>query len=235
MSSVWYCIPSARPARDVQVCIAAWRAQGYRVALWLDRDADVDCDFLLVGEYPGYAGAVNALTREVLERWPKTEWCVTGGDDTLPDPSKLADEIASELTAHFGGTFGICQPTGDRFAQGSIDRIAGSPWLGREWCLRANQGQGPFWPEFVHMFSDEALMRTAEKLGVYLRRRDLIHLHKHFQRESLDLNSNAVAKPVPAHLVRWNSPQHWNEMKAIFQRLEAEDFASCMPLAEVAA
>ena len=34
------------------------------------------------------------------------------------------------------------QPTGDRFAQGQIDRIAGSAWIGREFARRAYGGNG---------------------------------------------------------------------------------------------
>jgi hypothetical protein len=122
------------------------------------------------------------------------------------------------------------QPTGDRFAGGQIDRIAGSPWMGREWCLRANGGRGPLWPEFTHMFADEALKRSAEKMGVYWARPDLIHFHAHFQRADQSIGSRAIAKPIPPHLVKWNTRQHWDEMKAIFQRLEAEDFKSCLPI-----
>jgi hypothetical protein len=122
------------------------------------------------------------------------------------------------------------QPTGDRFAGGCIDRIAGSPWLGREWCLRANGGRGPFWPEFTHMFGDECLKRTAEKLGVYWARPDLIHKHNHFQRASDAIDAKAVGRPIPPHLAKWNTRAHWDEMQAIFRRLEAEDFAPCMPL-----
>lgn len=256
--SVWLTIPSKRPPVEVERTLSLWRNQGYRIAIWRDSgDAPVECDLLLQREaYPGYARAVNALCAAVLETDPDCDWCVAGGDDTEPDPNHAADEIAAECSAYFGAlhacrmdnpahariaecrvedwmrwsTFGVMQPTGDRFASGSIDRIAGSPWLGREWCLRANQGQGPFWPEFVHMFGDECLMRTAERLGVYWRRPDLIHFHHHFMRASEAIDSPAVQKPIPAHLVDWNSPRHWNAMKAIFKGLEAQDFEPCMPL-----
>lgn len=243
MSKVWYCIPSARPAAEVQPVVDAWRAQGYKVALWRDANADLpDCDYWLWGgecpragreaahlyaePYPGYAQAVNRLAKHVLMN-QDVQWIVTGGDDTLPDPNKRANEIADELTAHFGGTFGVCQPTGDRWANGSIDRIAGSPWLGREWCERANGGQGPFWPEFTHMFGDQALKETAEKVGVYLMRPDLTHMHNHFLRQGENVNRKAE---IPPHLVKWNSQAHWNEMKAIYLRLKGQGFAPCMPL-----
>ncbi len=238
--------------------LAAWRKRGYKIALWRDSYYDVpDADYVrfntenpatgdMSRSYPGYATAVNVLAYHILRDDHSCDWIVTGGDDTLPDPNHTAEEIAAQCSDHFGydahysgrslaeenleNTFGVMQPTGDRFAGGSIDRIAGSPWLGREWCLRANGGRGPFWPEFTHMFGDECLKHTAEKLGVYWARPDLTHFHKHFMRESEAIDSEAVVKPKPPHLEKWNTPEHWVEMKAIFQRLEAEDFKSCLPL-----
>ncbi len=260
MSKAWYVIPSARPAAEVQPVVRAWQAQGYKVALLREDAEEIGHDHHFYEDrYPGYAQAVNWMAKIILEIDPECQWIVTGGDDTLPDPNKTADDVAFECGRHFGelhreyrmepivhggtnlpithsearmpwSTFGVMQPTGDRFAGGSIDRIAGSPWMGREWCLRANGGRGPLWPEFTHMFGDECLLRTAEKLGVYWRRRDLTHLHMHFQRQSEDINSPAVAATIPPHLVKWNSRAHWDEMQAIFKRLEAQDFAPCMPL-----
>ena len=235
--SVWLCIPSARPVEQVEPVFAKWRERGYKIALWRDQN-DIPDDLKLHnnGEpYPGYAYSVNYLSRLVLSLDSSCDWIVTGGDDTLPDLNHTADEIAASCSLHFMNqgrpeTFGVMQPIGDRFAGGCIDRIAGSPWLGREWCLRANGGRGPFWPEFTHMFGDEALKRTAEKLGVYWARPDLTHLHNHFQRESDAIDAKAVPKPIPPHLTKWNSRAHWDEMQAIFRRLEAEDFKSCLPL-----
>jgi hypothetical protein len=246
--SVWFCIPSARPSEQVEPVLAQWRERGYKIALWLDnpRKSPHYDHFNWAHFYPGYAKAVNQLAHEVMIMDSSCDWIVTGGDDTLPDPNHTAEEIAQECSAYFLGvhliadlavgindyrnaTLGVMQPTGDRFAQGSIDRIAGSPWIGREWCLRANGGRGPFWPEFTHMFGDECLKRTAEKLGVYWARPDLTHKHMHYQRESDAIDSNAIANPVPPHLEKWNTKEHWEEMKAIFKRLEAEDFVSCLP------
>lgn len=230
--SVWFAIPSARPEADVLPLIECWQNFGYKVAMVRDSLLPRDAVDYQVGfaPYPGYAASVNYLAKEILKRDPNCKWIVTGGDDTLPDPNKRADVIAAELTAHFGGTFGVMQPTGDRFAGGSIDRIAGSPWMGREWCERANGGAGPLWPEFTHMFGDQTMKETAEKLGVYWMRRDLTHFHAHFMRASEDINSPAVKAVIPPHLVQWNTQKHWDEMEAIYKRLKAEDFAPCMPL-----
>jgi len=187
---------------------------------------------IIVQPYEGYARSVNRLCREVLMLDPECEWCVTGGDDTLPDLSHSPDEIARQCTEHFGGTFGVMQPVGDRYAGGCIDRIAGSPWMGREWCQRANQGAGPLYPEFQHMFVDEALLRSAEKLGVYWPRPDLTHFHDHFMRQSYAIDSPAIHRAPPPHLTRWNTQEHWDESKALFQRLEAQGFEPCMPCAK---
>ncbi len=248
--SVWFCIPSARPPGESEPVLRAWRERGYKIALFLDSHVALReriglfdramADHDHHPSYPGYAEAVNLLCASILHDDPACDWIVTGGDDTLPDPNHSAEEIAKQCTDNFaihqvvrmatdGPTFGVMQPTGDRFAGGSIDRIAGSPWLGREWCLRANQGRGPFHPGFTHMFGDQCLQEVAMKLGVFWQRPDLIHLHRHFQRESDALNSPAVIKPRPPHLDRWNTREHWDESKALFDKLKADGFKECLP------
>jgi len=184
------------------------------------------------------------------------DWFVTGGDDVICDLTKRAEEIARECSEHFRKyvpwvtgvarpdltheTFGVMQPTGHRFGEDPtnpnsalrsayIDRVAGSPWMGREWCKRANQGKGPLWPEFQHMHVDECLREVAVKLGVYWERPDLIHFHQHWglPREG---ERHGQAERMPEHLKKWNTPEHWRESKAILDRLKAEDFKSCLPL-----
>ncbi len=71
------------------------------------------------------------------------------------------------------------------------------------------------------MFSDELLQRVAEKLGIFWQRRDLIHKHMHALRSGGKLPD--FLKPV-------NTKEHWNESKAIFQRLEAGGFAEALDL-----
>lgn len=230
MSSVWLAIPSARDERSSTLPL--WRARGYKIALFRNPGASpVDCaDIVLEGEYPGYAVATNVLCAEILAQDPTCDWIVGGGDDVQPEMELAPERIARECTNHFGGTFGVMQPTGDRFTGGSIDRIAGSPWMGREWCLRINDGQGPLWNEYEHMFVDEELLCVAEKLGVYWRRPDLIHLHHHFMRASHEINSPAIALAPPPHLAHWNSPEHWAESSTIFAKRKAAGFPGCEPL-----
>ena len=238
--SVWLTIPSARPHEEAQACIDKWRAMGYRVAIQRDTGAyPVDCDYLVMKPWEGYAKACNGLIKDVMEFDDSAQWFVLGGDDTDPDPNKRADEIADELRQYFWTmkpkeckccferpiyTFGVMQPTGDRYAGGSIDRIAGSPWIGREFCERAYGGNGPLWHEYRHFFEDQELQDVAEKLGVYWQRPDLTHLHHHFMRASDDINAQAVQKPIPPHLIEANSPAHWNKFKALYESRKAAGF-----------
>jgi len=243
--SVWVTIPSARPAAEVQPWIEAWQSMGYRVALWRDEGSEpVAPDYLFLGsEYPGYARAVNVLTRIILEEHPECTWCTIGGDDTFPDPHKRAGEISIECEHHFlaaallsqtifdlcaspqaAATFGVMQPVGDRYAGGSIDRIAGSAWMGREWCRRVNGGRGPLWPEYEHMFLDEEVRAVAIKLGVYWTRPDLVQLHRHFMRESDAIDSPAVPREPPPHLARWNTADHWHKSQELFRARRAAGF-----------
>jgi hypothetical protein len=187
----------------------------------------------------------------------QADWFVTGGDDVLPDPNHSAEEIARQCSEHFGectdisdsgsigtlikwGTFGVMQPTGHRYGEDPtnpnpalrtayIDRVAGSPWMGRSWCERINQGKGPLWPEFQHMHVDEALRAVAVKLGVYWERPDLIHFHNHWGLPH-EGEKHGQASRMPEHLKKWNTPEHWRESKAILDRLKSEDFKSCLPL-----
>lgn len=256
--STWLCIPSARPFDEAAKCIDAWINLGYRACLWKDTDYDRsefawrygDRVVTIWGAYPGYARACNRLTRHALTMDPTCDWCVTGGDDTFPDPDHDPDEIAQQCWAHFHAawtvrcnnaqkvidephdSFGVMQPTGHRWGdkQGAyIDRVAGSPWIGREFAMRMNKGQGPYHPGFEHMFSDECLMAVAQQLGVFWQRPDLVHHHEHWALPDAKGN-RPLASECPDHLKKWNLPQHWQESKALFERLRAEKFAECMPL-----
>lgn len=238
--SVWLCIPSARPVEEIRLIMEKWREMGYKIALWRD---DVEfpsgiADYVRAGEYPGYAKVVNVLALDVLNfQDPDCNWIVAAGDDTLPDPNKRAEEIAEECCTYFWpeSTFGVMQPTGDSWEDNHpgekrlIRRVAGSPWLGREWCLRANQGKGPLWPEFFHMFADEALQQTAIALDVFWQREDLTHLHNHWGRPR-EGERMGRADRMPDFLVKANSPEEWRKSKAEFERLKAGGFKECFPL-----
>jgi len=193
--------------------------------------------------YPGYAVATNALIQRVINE-RAAQWCVIGGDDVWPDTTKRADEIAQECEAHFDNilgdptrpfhvtpTFGVMQPTGQRWGDKNgayVDRVCGSAWLGREFCLSFKDGQGPLWPKFTHMYADECLQNVATRLGVLWQRPDLTHDHRHWGRPR-EGETMGMRDRMPEFLKKWNTDEHWRESKAEFERLKVEDFASCMP------
>ena len=239
--SVWLTIPSKKPAAEAQAVIDRWRARGYRAAIWRDTGDDpVDCDLLLRGAYPGYARAVNALSQEAIKRG--AQWCILAGDDIDPDPTHDPAEIARECAEYFGettidadgetirsSTFGVMQPTGDRWGAdrndknfcGSayIDRVAGSAWYGAEYVRRMYGGVGPLWPGWWHMFSDEEGQAVAGKMGVFWQRRDLTQHHNHWGR---------TTGRMPEYLKRANV--EFAEARALFAQREAAGFPGHEPI-----
>jgi hypothetical protein len=234
---------------------------GYQVAC-LRQGEPIDCEVQIpTGEYRGWAPSVNILAKFVVEHDSTAEWIVTGGDDYEPDMSRTPELIAAECAMYFGalhvvridrqilraaladafihvgmGTYGVMQPTGDRWGDtpatrkqygenrgAYLDRIAGSPWMGREWVKRAFHGRGPMWPEFFHMYADEHLKECAEKLGVYWPRRDIVQLHQHWGRQPGEEFGRLEDCPEFLHQV--NTPQHWHESQALFNKLKAGGFA----------
>lgn len=122
-------------------------------------------------------------------------------------------------------TFGLMQPTGDRYAGGQIDRICGSAWIGREFAKRVNQGCGPLWPEYTHMFVDQELQEVAQRLGVLWQRPDLTQLHMQYCRESAALDAGVVQAPVPEHILHDGyTPEHWLKYETLFLKRKAEGF-----------
>lgn len=247
--SVWYCIPSARTDGGT---LREWKARGYKLAVWRDSLAPVlDIDaFYIVDEYPGYAKAVNQLVREAMRVDPSCEWFVTGGDDVSPDLAHSPEEIAAQLNEHFTcapglpgtcgkcRTWGVVQFTGDRWgadepwaqknwpqAPAYIDRICGSPWMGREFCRRANAGKGPLCEDYSHMYVDEHLQEYAKHLGILWQRRDLIQYHHHALRGGKPQSS------LPPHLKCRYEGDHFKTSKAILDRHKAAGFAGLEPIA----
>lgn len=239
--SVWLCIPSARQPDQANQVLKLWRERGYKIALYIDETAEPPsiCEELMTGPFvfPGYAVAVNALARHILSHNPDCDWIVTGGDDVEPDPDHSAEEIAQQCSNHFGAianyvpglpgrTFGVMQPTGDQWGdrQGAYaDRVCGSPWIGREFALRINQGIGPLWPEYFHMYEDEELFCVAQKYGALWRRPDLVHFHRHWARE------RGRAEDMPEFLARANSPIEWQKAKRLFVTRKGMKFPGSEP------
>ena len=110
-----------------------------------------------------------------------------------------------------------------------IDRVCGSPWMGREFCLRINQGRGPLWPEYFHMGEDEELQAVALKYGVLWQRPDLIHLHQHWGR-ALPGEVMAPRTRMPKFLEKANSGAEWDKYKRLFAQRSAAGFPGSEPL-----
>jgi hypothetical protein len=237
MPKAWLCIPSAREYHESTVRL--WSAQGYGVALFRDAGSpDVTCELLQVGKYEGYAKAVNGLVLTVLEMDQECEWTIAAGDDVEPELNYTASHLAEQLTAHFGGTLGVCQFTADRWGDtprsraqfgenrgAYIDRVCGSAWIGREFARRVNQGNGPLWPEYKHQFVDEELQEVATRLGVFWQRPDLIQLHRHWGRGPDEApNMPGDRNKMPDFLTEANSTEHWAKYKKLFDTRKAAGF-----------
>jgi hypothetical protein len=290
--SVWLVIPSKRP--EANLCAVAWRDMGYHVAMLREPGDGLNLSAATftfpVATYIGWARSVNLLVGTIMARVPEAEWFVTGGDDYYPDPHRRAEDIAGEckeyfhqryerpsevfgltnLPAAWPDTFGVMQPTGDRWSEGLcatcggrgvinehtyivpggiipdasdrvviacqdcsgsgqsavIDRICGSPWMGREFCRRMYQGSGPLYNGYYHNFADEELQNVARKLGVFWQRRDLCQEHRHWARPRGDV------RDMPEWAAKINDPKQsdWERSKALFQKRKAAGFPGHEPL-----
>lgn len=220
-SSVWYVVPSIRPAAEAMRALRKWMERGYRVAVQRDpRVPELPVDLCVHRAYSGYADAVNHLVAQVLQRDPSAEWIVTGGDDVYPDPEHDPAQIAAECTEHFQGTMGIMQPTGDRHlvekdGSCSSERACVSPWMGREWCQWCNGGVGPLNPAYFHCFVDGELREVALARLQLWERPDLSQYHAWWAREK---------KARPTHL----NPKRirWEKDKKIYEQRKAMGFPS---------
>ena len=219
---VYYAIPTKEPAK-ARTCASMWHAMGYKVAFLMDHDADVavGADLVITGKYVGYPAALRTLCLALHD----IEVVVTGGDDILPDPRKMADEIAKEFLEYFPTTFGVMQPTGDRWildkdGRAASERICGSPWMGREFRRRINGGTGPFWHEYFHFYCDEEMHDVCERLGVLWQRPDLTHYHDHWLRQQ--------ARKRHEYLLKAKADEM--RAKALFNTRKAANFPGHEPL-----
>lgn len=175
----------------------------------------------------------------------------------------LDEQAMRYIAKDQNATFGVMQPTGDRWGidpnthafvsrtQGCnscacqvcgrgeiapvhltgayIDRVAGSPWIGREFARRIYQGNGPYWPEYTHMGVDEELQAVAIKYGVFWQRPDLTHFHQHWGRPKPG-EVIGQAERMPEFLAKANSPGEWKRYKRIFADRQAAGFPGSEPL-----
>ena len=226
--SVWFTIPSIRPLDQLEPVLEAWKKQGYHIALLRQGPATKLADLSIpTDRYLGWARSTNILAGEVLGMDSDCNFCVAGGDDYLPDSYHSAGEIEKQCIEHFGGTFGVMQPTGDNWSDSMgriIERIAGSPWLGREWCLRAYEGAGPMPAYYHHNYADSELQDVALQQGVFWQRPDLCQYHNHWARKAGWDFSKAP------DFARYINSQEYTEAQVIYFRRKATGFPGSAPL-----
>jgi len=222
MSRVWVTIPSARPNGGT---LKLWKQRGYMLAVFRNPGQALPfADIQIVGDYKGYPAAVNHLIRTVATQVSDATWFVIGGDDVDPDPNRNPDDVAEECEKYFGGTFGVMQPTGDRWCIDkhgtcSSERVCDTAWIGRDFALRMYGGRGPLCEEYFHFFCDEELHEVAQLLGVLWHRSDIFQHHHHWMREG-------KRRPQHLHPARLN----WAKAKELFNDRKARGFPGHQPL-----
>jgi hypothetical protein len=226
-----FCIPTAN-APQCSATFAKWRARGYHTAAYTDgaTPRPDHCDLWIRDDaYPGWPAATNLLLGYVLRAHPEIDWLIAGGDDMDPDPQASPQEVALACTRHFGGTFGVMQPTGDPLgldASGrcAAERICGSPWLGREFIARWQGGSNVFCERMHHYYADELLCRQTSACGLLWQRKDLTHFHRHPSRTGV----------TPPAYMRANQA-HWAADEAVFREFERQGFPADPVFYQVAA
>lgn len=242
--TVWLCIPSI----NLEYCaryLPAWKQQGYRVAVSTDEGmvqrmspmigGMIDLLVSPRGEYPGYWRSMNALTRFVMNRSTHLTYghvshsfqidgidqiiadvCVVAGDDMEPDDRHSAQDIARHFLRIFPGGYGVMQPTGS--GEDGVDRIAGSPWIGRAWIEEAYRGNGPYHDGYFHFYGDEELLNVARAQAAF------IQLSQYRQRHHQWCNPDGHNYAKRTHYQQRNSDNHWEADKALFFRRQREGF-----------
>jgi len=217
MIDVWAVWPTISPERS-RFMIEEWKEFGCKVAILINPPHDhselLKAD-MVIGQYQweGFPVAANILCREV-----PGDIVAVVGDDVYPDQDNTAQEVGEEFLQTFPDLNGVMQPIGDKFAW--THKCAVSPWIGRGFIEKAYEGNGPFWPEYFHYFSDQELQEYAIQLGLFQQREDLTQFHDHWQRKG---------KNRPQHLKK--AERMWKKDKKIFDSRKELKFP-CSKLAE---
>jgi hypothetical protein len=193
---VWLALPSAN-IEMAKKTFPVWRKKGYKIAAIVpdncvseyENIVDVLITESSIGGYQGWAKSVNYLNKLLFDK----DIIIAAGDDMYPDPNYEAHELHIQFTRHFGGTFGVMQPYGDKFgsmACETCEQICGSAWLGMEFRNKINKGKGPLWEEYWHMYADTELYQVALKHGNLWIRDDLSQYHAHRSREKQNFSPN---------------------------------------------
>lgn len=187
---VWLTLPSANIGMAKKT-FPVWRSKGYKIAAIVPDKFKIEYSSLTdimilesqIGEYQGWPKAVNHLSKLLINY----DITIAAGDDMYPDPNYEAYQLHLQFVRHFGGTFGVMQPYGDKFGSmgcETCEQICGSAWLGKEFRQKINKGNGPLWEEYWHMWADTELYQVATKYNCLWIRGDLTQYHEHRLRKS---------------------------------------------------
>lgn len=191
---MWVVWPTANLANTNKV-VPLWEKMGYLVAVLMEKGletSETSCcahKVLVQDTWEGFPKAVNKLCRAV-----PGDVVVVAGDDIHPDPTLRADEIEEQFLRHFPSTFGVMQPTGDKYS--CYNTCATSPWIGRKFIEQV----GPYHEGYFHYFSDEELQRVATLYLCFWQRPDLTQFHDHWER-----NKKPRPKYLQPALGRWQA------------------------------
>ena len=202
-------------ARSVNALIAS--------IMMRDRDADW---FVLGGDdtLPDPIKSPEEIGKECDEvglKWHR-ENCEGFGQGLSSEDRMRAHEYREKSR-----TSGVMQPTGDRRrdSQGVIiERVAGSPWIGREFARRMYGGSGPLYNGWFHNWADQELQEVETKLGVFWQRPDVTHEHLHWAYK------RGSREDMPAWAAPIYSAEQWRKDKALFERRKASGFPGHEPL-----
>jgi 2-polyprenyl-3-methyl-5-hydroxy-6-metoxy-1,4-benzoquinol methylase len=191
--------------------VRRWQALGYKVALLTNPPLNargLGADRVVEQEqWRGFPVAANLLCHEV-----PGDIVVVVGDDVLPDPDFSAQVLGHAFLEAFPDSFGVMQPTGDRY--GCWDIAAVSPWIGRRFIEEAYGGGGPFWPGYYHYWSDCELQTAATRLNVFIQHPEINQYHDHWERKK--------GQKRPVYLEEAKA-QH-DKDKALYHRRARADF-----------
>jgi len=206
MNEIWAVWPTLHQEKSIEM-ISFWHEYEYNVAVLVNppftHDDFIEADIVIVQpEWRGFPAAANILCKEV-----PGNIVVVVGDDIHPD-KKSAQEIGERFLKRFPDTFGVIQPTGDKF--GSWDKCAVSPWIGRKFIEQV----GPYHEGYFHYFSDQELQEHAMKLGVFEQWDDINQYHDHWQRNE--------EQKRPLHLLK--AKKKWHDDKRIFEERKLKGF-----------
>ena len=163
MLNLWAVFPSGN-SEAAQVCVNAWRDNGYKVAVLIDAgQPNVDCDHLIIeSNYAGTATSLNRLLSHCWQQHADAVACVN--DDMFPGNGADAANVSDVINQLMPDTFGVIHSLGDYYD--ALAWCCPHPIIGRKYGLAANGGMGAWWPQYWHNFPDQELKDVANGRGL---------------------------------------------------------------------